>query len=268
MSAAPLRPSLLKQREFCRGYSPLYFALYDALLRAVDAADPGPARPFVRFAEWLWPQRTWTYAMEPSLVVGAAVHALVLEGAPEAHALRRFYPSTGGAFRPEDAPALEAALWQLFEAAPPALYTLAKTLFIQTNEVSRGIAWLLPALWLTRSRQMPIQLVDLGCSAGLNLVAELNAFDWTFDDARVRRGDGPAIVQRIEGLTAEALQPARRLEVTARVGVDRAPRDVRDGRDRLLVRACLFPDQLERIARFDRAVELFRAPPTVSLLHE
>ncbi len=51
----------------------------------------------------------------------------------------------------------------------------------QTNQVSRAVAWLWPALLAEQASGAPpeLALVDLGCSAGLNLVADALDLTWT-----------------------------------------------------------------------------------------
>ena len=55
-------------------------------------------------------------------------------------------------------------------------------------------------------------------------------------------------------------------EVVARIGVDRDPVDVTDADDARWLRACLWPDQPERVARLDAEIALAATAPP-QLLH-
>ena len=91
------------------------------------------------------------------LLLLAAIHRMVLEGRLPGAA--RFYPSTGGQ-------ADEDALWPYFlEAVPRALLPAC----VQTNEVGRSHALLPAFLEVARQAGLPLRLLEIGASAGLNL---------------------------------------------------------------------------------------------------
>ncbi len=104
---------------------------------------------------------------------------------------------------------------------------------VQTNETSRAIVWRLALKFFERDG--PIALVDLGCSAGLNLIADRLAISWPDD----------------HGQTI-ALTPTDRL--VARIGLDRRPIDVSDPLEARWLRACLWPGQNDRLSRLDEAL--------------
>jgi hypothetical protein len=120
---------------------------------------------------------------------------------------------------------------------PSALASIRER-YVQTNEVTRAVAWRWP-LSIAASGSRPAVLVDIGCSAGLNLVADRVDVSWTDSE------------------TGESL-PIRACPIVARVGFDRAPIDVRDEQARLWLRAAIWPGQTERLARFDTACARFR----------
>lgn len=130
----------------------------------------------------------------------------------------------------------------------------------QTNEVRRAAA-LLPALALVhREFGMPIELLELGTSAGLNLRADLFRLDLPggylgAPDSRIRlRPDwtGP-------------LPPLVLPPIVHRAGVDRSPLDPKRGRDRLRLLSYLWPDQPDRIERTQAAIELaMRVPADIA----
>jgi hypothetical protein len=104
-----------------------------------------------------------------------------------------------------------------------------------------------------------LDLVELGTSAGLNLVWDRYRYAyahgvWGPSKARLElagteRGKVPA----------ELL--ARVPAVRSRVGVDRAPIDVTSEEGALLLRSFVWADQTDRLELLDRAIEAVRADP-------
>src|SRR5438034_5449361 len=92
-----------------------------------------------------------------------AVHRLVLEG--RAPALARHYPSAGGEAGLEGA---WAAFRDTLEQHRDTLRALV-TSPVQTNEVGRSAALLGGFLLVARETGLPLRLLELGASAGLNL---------------------------------------------------------------------------------------------------
>jgi hypothetical protein len=131
---------------------------------------------------------------------------------------------------------------------------------VQTNEVQRS--WVLLPLLLRvaqRTGAAAFDLVELGPSAGLNLVWDrygyrYEAGEWGRDDA----------VLWFEGEERRPV-PGDLLEleprVRRRVGIDRAPIDVRSEAGARLLRSFVWAGQDERLRRLDQAVEAVRADP-------
>jgi len=127
---------------------------------------------------------------------------------------------------------------------------------VQTNEVQRCFA-LLPAFLLLADR--PLELIELGPSAGLNLLWDRHAYAfeagaWGSPEARLRltgaeRGRVPA----------ELLD--REVDVRRRRGIDRNPLDATSEHGARLLRAFLWPGRPEREERLMRAVETLRTEP-------
>jgi hypothetical protein len=126
----------------------------------------------------------------------------------------------------------------------------------QTNEVGRCAA-LLPVL---ARLEGPLALVEVGASAGLCLLPD--RYRYRYGDRSV--GDPSALVV----LECEAIGPVpvpRYVpEVAWRRGIDVTPVDVTDAQDIRWLEACVWPDQTERLARLQAAVEVARwEPPAV-----
>jgi hypothetical protein len=197
-----------------------------------------------------------------SLRLLGGVHALVLSG--RAPKLARFYPSAGGAYGPADAPACWAAFRAVVEAEHDTLRGWLRRP-PQTNEVGRAnllLAGLLHAL--REVGGLPVRLVELGASAGLNLRAdrfrvEAAGFAWGPADSPVRlpdawRGGPPDWLREAAGAYPE-------LTVVERLGCDVAPLDPGDPEGALALRAYLWPEHAARATRLAGALELASRVP-------
>lgn len=108
-----------------------------------------------------------------------------------------------------------------------------------------------------------VGLIDVGCSAGLNLTVDLVGITYSNGQSL---GDPSAPVQLSASIVGDRPIPTRAMpEVVARVGVDLDPVDVTDADDARWLRACLWPDQPERVARLEAELALAATAPPVLL---
>lgn len=191
----------------------------------------------------------------PQLRLLAALHHLVLAGrAPE---LAAFYPSAGGEL------AL-SGVWSTALATIEANFEwihqrLART--VQTNEPGRSSVLYAALLWLVDRYGLPIRLLEIGASAGLNLIPD--RYSYLVGGAELGDQSSPVRFeepwQRRPAIDVHTA--ANQLRLEARGGCDRRPLDPRDGEDRLTLLSYIWPDELERIARMRAALELLAADP-------
>jgi hypothetical protein len=195
----------------------------------------------------------------PALRLLAALHHLVLSG--RAPRLAAFYPSTGGR-RPLDG-VWPVALDTLSEHAAWVRERLGRV--VQTNDPGRA-AVLYPALlWLVERYALPIRLLEIGASAGLNLLAD--RFCYVSGGRAIGAAASP--VRLVEPWRPppplDLERAAARLRIVDRAGCDPAPLDSRDREDRLTVLSYVWPDELERLDRARAALELAALdPPAVA----
>lgn len=121
----------------------------------------------------------------------------------------------------------------------------------QTNEVARSAAILGGCLAVAATTNLPIELYEIGSSAGLNLGFDLWRYElggaaWGPADAPVR------IVSQWEG----PVPLDARLRVVHREGCDRNPLDPRSPADRARLLAYIWPGQAERSARIAAALRV------------
>jgi len=188
-----------------------------------------------------------------ALRLAGAVHRLVLTG--EAPALARHYPSAGGT--PGDA----AEVWRAFRAVLEAERERLRASVVapvQTNEVGRSACLLGGFLAVARASGLPLRLLEVGSSAGLNLRFDRYRYEspgFAFGDP-----DSPVRFERIyEGRPPRAF--AGRLDVAERAGCDARPLAADTEEGRLALRSFLWPDQAERRARLDAALEVAARVP-------
>ncbi len=110
---------------------------------------------------------------------------------------------------------------------------------VQTNDVSRSVGWRWPVQCLGLSGR-PLVLVDIGTAAGLNLLADQLPSGWIDEHG-------------------SPLDVAERVRTIRRIGYDTHPLDVRNEEDVRWLRACIWPGEIDRLSRFESAVNLFRA---------
>lgn len=242
--------------------SPLYAAVLPHVAQDVRTG---------RFDDILGPLDQWRFGHAVPLRLLGAAHALALSG--EAPGLATAYPSCGGhGDPPPDARGLADELHQAVTSHPAATADyLARA--VQTNEPGRASALVLGLSALaeqvaSRSTRgaltdagSPLALVEIGSSAGLNL--RLDRFGYV-DGARWIGGDPDSLVR----LSPDWLGPPPTLHpwrVSERWGLDPHPIDPGEATMALRLRSYLWPDQIDRRARLDAAIDLAHAVPATVL---
>ncbi|MDE0547119.1 DUF2332 domain-containing protein [Microbacterium sp. C7(2022)] len=119
---------------------------------------------------------------------------------------------------------------------------------LQTNEPLRCAA-LLPALAAVEG---PIALIEIGASAGLCMIPDAYAYDYSGVRLEPALGD-----PRVELMCAvEGPVPLRMPEVVWRAGIDLAPLDASDPGDRRFLTSLVWPEEDERRRRIEGALSL------------
>lgn len=184
------------------------------------------------------------------------VHELLLDsvvGGRATEPLARYYPNLN--FEPDRGDPMPA-LRELCRRRRDDLDALLRTRSTQTNEIGR-CALLLPAFGMVEAEVGPLAHLDVGTSAGLNLL--LDRYSYTYEPGG--SVGGTATVSLTCGTRGTVPVPERLPVLEGRRGIDPHPIDPRDaGRSRWL-EACVWPDQTDRFARLRAAIELARAEP-------
>ncbi|WP_435332517.1 DUF2332 domain-containing protein [Haloarchaeobius sp. TZWWS8] len=231
--------------RWCDGTSPLYARLARgvaadddllAIAGAVPADQPGPNNLF------------------------AAVHALLLDGVD--HPVRRFYPSVvDDPVSPEDVDPVPA-FREFVVANEERIREFVSTRRTQTNAVGRCAA-LYPAFAHVAERVgEPFALVEVGCSAGLNLLFDRYRYRYETAAGERRVGHEHSSVSVETVLRGgDPTLPPTPPTVAERAGIDVNPLDVTDEADVNWLRALVWPEHTDRLERLTAACELARRDP-------
>jgi hypothetical protein len=222
------------------GTSPLYERVAVALsesgeaLRAIEAAPARKRHP---------------------MVILAALHDLALAGRA---------PALAAAYAAADGDAAAAAAIATLLRMTDSVMAIAVRRPVRASETGR-CAVLYPAIAeaARRAGATAVGLIDVGCSAGLNL--NVDRVGITYSNGQ-SLGDPSSAVQLSCSIVGDRPIPARAMpEVVARVGVDLDPVDVTDADEARWLRACLCPDQPERAARLEAEMALAATAPPLLL---
>ena len=256
-----LATAFRKQARFAHDYAPLYECLFSTVgdwLGAAGAADP--------LLDWLLAVSAARDPFTTTNLLVAALHRELLCGNAAAAPLRRYYPTLDGAFSAADcdtvAGLLREVLWDCRAEMAP--FIAAAT--IQTNETSRGLIWRLP---LTALPWPAVHLIDMGASAGLNLLADQRIYDLVSRSGEPLTRCGTAgepaqfttiCAGRTDPLPLLTRRPLPRL--VSRTGIDVAPfaLDAPGAAETLM--AYVWGDHPQRMARLREAIALLGAHPS------
>jgi hypothetical protein len=224
--------------DYCRDLgSPLQARLLEIAARDIEAR--GPCWRVVQTYDTVPPAGT-------PLAFMAALHRVVLEH-PDC-ALGRYYPTVGGTLDPADAgPSLREVVAEHRVRITDLLHHP-----VQTNEVARSRLLVGGFLLAARETGLPLRLLELGSSAGLNL--RWDHYHYTVGDQSW--GD-PASPLHLTGGFEQGRPPLHlTAEVASRHGCDLSPIDVRTPEGRMTLLCHVWPDQAERVERLRAALDI------------
>jgi hypothetical protein len=238
---------LRHQAGWCgRLRSPLYQTLLNNAAR--DVEQGGPAWSVLEGHERDPPGSVL------ALRLMGAVHRLVLEG--RAPALARLYPSAGGRLDLE-------GTWRVFrETLSEHLEALRELVErpVQTNEAGRSAALVGGFLLVAGETGLPLHLLEVGASAGLNLRWDR----YYYSAGEEGWGDRRSSVRFVDPFIQGRPPLHVRASVSEREGCDSHPLDHSLAPDRLTLASYVWADQSKRLALLRAALEVAgRTPATV-----
>ena len=227
--------------EDSRTANPTYVALVDAVMGSDDLLALAALVPRPQF---------------PANLLFASVHDLLLGGVD--HPLATSYASvvaSRGLAGTHRSPAEIGALFSDFVTEHrPRIIPLLEQRFTQTNEVQRCGVLHAAIRSVGLGAHDPVTLLDAGCSAGLNLFLDHYAIT---NAPGVSVGDPTSdvtITVEHRGAAPTGTMPT----IVQRVGLDQHPLDPADDSDSRWLEACLWPDDLERFTRLQKALAIAR----------
>jgi hypothetical protein len=196
-----------------------------------------------------------------ALRLAGAVHRITLDGrAPD---LAAYYPSVGGT------PEIEKA-WIAFRDTVAEHHDEVRRLLRsppQTNEAGRSAVLLGGLLHVAERTGLPIRLLEIGASAGLNL--RVDHFCFVLSDT-MTIGDPTSLVTLRYPWTPEGEWPPvdAPLRIVERRGCDVDPADAASADGRLRLTSYVWPDQTERLERLWGACAVAQqVPAPVEQMH-
>ena len=183
------------------------------------------------------------YADNVALRACGALHALARSG---------WEPNVGAVYPP--ATANDHAIWIAIADAlghNDLFLTERLSLAPQTNEVARSAIILGGMLHIANITRLPLELFEIGASAGLNLGFDAYRYDLGADRHWGRASAPLTIASEWKGRAPPLDTP---LSVTARHGCDLHPIDPDSAEDRARLLSYVWADQTHRLARLEAAL--------------
>ena len=193
----------------------------------------------------------------PANILFGAVHYLLLKGA--LHPLRDCYATLGGT---KSSPELFSLFQDFVARHRDEVQRLVETKVTNTNEVGRSAVLRAGFGALAEEEEAPLHLIEIGPSAGLNMIWDRYGIRY-MREGRVAAevlSDAPLVLSC--ELKSDALPPVDRMPaIASRVGLELNPVNLANAEDRDWLRAVVWPDQPQRLARLDRAIGMFLDAP-------
>jgi hypothetical protein len=245
-----LQERFLQQQRFAAESSPLTSCLCGVVAQWLDHSSGEDV-----LASWLVESSLACSSMAVPMLLMAALHRAILEGDPASSSLGEFFPSVGGR-RPVEADALRPLLRQVVLVCRDRLSRAFTASAVQTNETGRGLCWLLPVLY---TGWPAMHLVDLGCSAGLNLVADQRHYQLCGtgpdgQDMSIGMGVGEQFVIPCSGDFVAPQQTAVP-QILSRQGCDRQPLFLKTEADEQHLASYVWGDQVERLLMLRQGIK-------------
>jgi hypothetical protein len=121
---------------------------------------------------------------------------------------------------------------------------------VQTNDAGRSGSLLGGFLLIAQLTGLPLRLLEIGSSAGLNLCWDRYRYEW----AGGAWGDPASALRLTDVFVTPPPAFPPQVEVVSRAGCDLDPVDLHDPEGRLTLRAFTWADRVERLERLQAAI--------------
>lgn len=190
-------------------------------------------------------------ARRRAVLLLAAVHYLVLDA--DGSALGRIYAAGSSRAALDE---VGDAFLAFVDERSDEIAEVMQERSVQTNEVNRCVALLPVLMEVARSSGRAPALIELGASAGLNLLFDRFRYDYVGGPVLGQLGATVRLSTELRGRVPK-LDPAMPF-VQERIGIDLAPIDVDDEDSVRWLRACVWAGDVARDQRLSAAVDLAR----------
>ena len=196
----------------------------------------------------------------PSLLFAAVNLLLASRRGSE---LAAYYPVHGGRRAVDDR--LVAAFSAFCGRHRDELARLLSQRSTQTNEIRRCVALRLGVEHVHRHWPGPVALVEVGASAGLNLLFDRYTYRFNGKAASTTDASSVVVSSELRGSTDTALLHAAP-RITRRLGIDQHPVDLADPDARAWLEAFVWPEQIEELATLRGAIDLAAGTAAASVV--
>jgi hypothetical protein len=247
-----VREAFKEQEGWCAKLgSPFTALLCSTLAERLDDSTPIGSRVLS------WPGDPTVQGDALPLRVCGALHSLARSNLEPA--LTAVYPGVTSQGTPDD-------LWFAIRGAlgrNPSHFETYLATAPQTNEVGRSAVLMCGFLEIARRVDLPMQLFEIGASAGLNLIAD--RYRYRFGD--VEWGDPQAALLLEPQWQGPPPPVGAALRVADRLGCDIAPLDISIVTERARLVSYVWPDQIDRLSRLETAIATaLRDPPRLECM--
>lgn len=244
-----------RQQSFSQDNSPLTACLCGLIAkRMAPEAGDNP------LCTWLLEASRDCASFAVPMLLMASLHRKILEHNPGFAELAAYFPTVGG--RKTCDADIGTLLEQVILTHRRQLAEFIQCGRVQTNETGRGLCWLLPLCYLPWQE---VTLIELGCSAGLNLIADqryyvLRDMQSTRPDFVVGGGHPPQFVVNAKGtfISPESCLP----QIRTRLGCDLHPFFLTNEDDELTLASFVWGDQADRLRRLREGIATLQAVQT------
>lgn len=191
----------------------------------------------------------------PNLLFGA-VHYLLLNGAD--HPLKEFYPSIVS--NPKSYKQSFKYFKDFCLRYQSEIESIMQSRLVQTNEVRR-CAYLYPVFCTIYEKvNKPLALIEIGTSAGLQLLWDKYAYSYEQNDIYGNIDAGLHLTAKTRGNNSLILHTTPH-PVAVRIGIDLNTIDLNDDDEKLWLTSLIWPEHKERLLMFEEAATCIKEVP-------
>ncbi len=240
-----IKDAFFKQAKTCLGSSLLYHDMINIFAYEAKVID---------FTDELLQKRDFTNIAEVILSIMAFFHYNTLKNSSDFNRLKSFFLTHGGAYTSNDLSQMKNTLIELWENQKENLQKWVLSTKLQTNEIARCNA-IYPAL-LSLNKEK-VNLIELGCSAGLILLMDLYSYEY-FNDKSIFLEEKyePLLKCKSGDISKISNLFQNKMNIVRRIGLDLFPLDLSEKENVLNLKSTLW-DNPERNMRLEQAIALF-----------